>query len=136
MARKADHSGLQKISRPFQSRLGTLGRSGRVRAIVMLNAPAASQPSGVKPARGGRQAAVDEVRRSALPGLTEIDGVLSRFEGKRFADQVDALGCVPVETLPDGIRALARLECVKAIMEDQPITLLKTPRREPRVRLS
>jgi hypothetical protein len=55
--------------------------------------------------------------------LGEIDGILERFDGKRSAD-VNALGSIPAETTARGIAALAASEHVKAILEDQPISLL------------
>jgi hypothetical protein len=60
--------------------------------------------------------------------LAEIDRPLTHFGGKRLALGVNALGSVPVESTPDGITALASLDSVKAILEDQPISLLSGPR--------
>ena len=51
---------------------------------------------------------------------------LERFDGKRLAN-VDALGCIPVEITASGVLALAASEHVKAILEDQPISLLAGP---------
>jgi hypothetical protein len=45
----------------------------------------------------------------------------------RKATIKNALGSIPVETTARGIAALAASEHVKAILEDQPISLLAKP---------
>jgi hypothetical protein len=67
---------------------------------------------------------IDDNRKSAEAALPDIDGILKRFNGKRLATSPDALGCIPVETTAAGITALAASERVKAILEDQPISLI------------
>jgi hypothetical protein len=56
--------------------------------------------------------------------MMEIDRVLARFGGRGLAERVDALGGLPVETTPAGVRALAATEGVKAILENQTVSLL------------
>jgi hypothetical protein len=77
-----------------------------------------------RPSRVSRQATIAIIRQSAEPALLEIDRILERFDGQRLAASADALGCVPIETTAAGITALAASEHVKAILEDQPISLL------------
>ena len=48
-----------------------------------------------------------------------------QFDGRRLTDDVDALGAVPVETTAEGVNALAALEQVRVIIEDQPVSLLR-----------
>ena len=57
------------------------------------------------------------------------DDILTRYDGKRLATSADALGCVPVETVAAGIKALAESEQIEAILEDQPIKPLPKPKR-------
>lgn len=113
-----------KISAQFKARLGRLEPQQKIHAIVVLH----TKDSGVVPTRrqsaAERQAAIEAVRRSAEPALIEIDSVLERFSGKRLAPAVDAFGSIPVETTAAAITALATIEHVRAILEDQPISLL------------
>ncbi|SRR5712692_7188798 len=115
-----------KISREFAARLDRFGPQQKVRAIVLLR----TKETGVAPTRRrsrvNRQATIEAVRQSAEQALGEIDGILARFDGRRLAD-VNALGSISVETTARGIAALAASEHVKAILEDQPISLLARP---------
>ena len=113
-----------KISREFKTRLDHLKPGQKVRAIVMLRTGKA-RPMRSKGRSGpDRQAIIDLVRRTAEAALSDVDGILQRFDGKRLAESVSALGSVPVETTADGIKALAQSEHVKAILEDQSIASL------------
>ncbi len=47
------------------------------------------------------------------PVLAEVDKILERHNGRRLADEVDALGSVSVETTVAGIPALAASDYVK-----------------------
>ena len=67
---------------------------------------------------------INAVRQSAETALPDIDEVLRRFDGKRLSNNVSALGSIPVETTPAGIKALATLDQVKTILEDQPVSSL------------
>jgi hypothetical protein len=111
-----------KISRELAARLGRLHPEQPVRAIVMLDTGAAA-PAGRS--RGRREAAVAAVRHAADAALPDLDEILQHFDGRRLAAQADALGCVLVEATPKAIAALADSEHVKAIFEDQPISLVR-----------
>jgi len=114
----------QKISPQFAARLSRLRPQERVRAVVLLRtAPSGNIRAGRQSGRT-RKAAIEAVRKSTTPALPDIDKVLKRHDGQRLATQPDALGTIPVETTPAGISALAASEHVKAILEDQPISLL------------
>jgi hypothetical protein len=63
------------------------------------------------------------MRSSARQVLADLDDVLERFDGQRFADEPDALGSIPIETTVAGIETLASCDWVRAIIEDQPIQL-------------
>src|SRR2546426_9371482 len=116
----AQHS---KISRECAARLDRYGLKQKVRAIVLLRTKETGTATTQRRSRVNRQATVEAVRQSAEQDLGEIDGILERFDGRRLAD-VNALGSIPVETTARGIAALAASEHVKAILEDQPISLL------------
>jgi hypothetical protein len=75
--------------------------------------------------RGNRQATIKAMRKSGEQALPDIDRILARFDGKRLAAKPDALGSIPVETTAAGVIALAASEHVKAILEDQAISLIR-----------
>lgn len=112
-----------KISREFSARLEHIKPKQKVRAIILLQGQqtgsAATQPR----SRLARQDTISTIRQSSEQALRAIDRILKRFDGKRLAD-ANTLGSVPVETTTEGISALADLDDVKAILEDQPISLL------------
>src|SRR5712692_1091702 len=115
-----------KVSREFAARLDQLRPQQKVRAIVLLRTKDAGTAATQRRSRTNRQATIEAVRQSAEQALGEIDSILERFDGRRLAD-VNALGSLPVETTARGIAALAASEHVKAILEDQPISLLARP---------
>jgi hypothetical protein len=113
-----------KINTAFKARLNRLEPQQTVPAIVMLGIGGVEGTPGRRQSPAERQAAIETMRKSIEPALAEIDSVLKRFGGRRMAPGVNALGAVPVETTAAGIAALAKLEPVKAIFEDQPISPL------------
>ena len=113
-----------KISPEFLARLNGLKGRQKVRAIVLLRTAGAKKKRGQRQTPAERRKAVAAVRRSAATALPEIDRLLGQFDGKRLADGVDALGASPVETTAEGVNALAALDQVKVIVEDQPVSLL------------
>ena len=117
-----------KISHEFSSRLDQLRPRQKVRAIVMLDAGQPA-PASRREARARRGMAVAAVREAADAALPDLDRILERHHGRRLADHADALGCVPVEATADGISALAESEHVRAILEDQSISLIARLKR-------
>ncbi|MGO9274667.1 MAG: hypothetical protein ACLQOO_31295 [Terriglobia bacterium] len=115
---------VSKISPQFASALGHLRPDAKVRVIVMLDFFPGSSRSGQRRSPGERKATIDATRQSAKHALLSIDNILDRFHGRRLAEDADALGSVPVEATRAGIEALAASEHVKAILEDQPISVL------------
>ena len=106
------------MSDPFEARLRGLRANAKVRAVVMLQR---EQP--VKSEPRERADEVRRVRESARAALEEVDEILAQFHGRRLADEPNALGYISVETTPAGIRALARSNSVRGIIEDQPVRL-------------
>lgn len=123
MLKKTGNTPPSKLSREFAARLLRLNPEHKVRAIVMLRTENARTPSTKARTRGTRQETINAIRKSGAHALANIDRILERFDGKRLAAGPDALGSIPVETTADGISALAALEHVKAIFEDQAISL-------------
>ncbi len=111
-----------KISYEFESRLKLLDPRQKVRAIVLLQTENADLPS-TRPSRADRQKVISAIRQTAEAALPEIDEILERFEGTRLGHSINALGSITVEAPAKGIRALAASAQVKAVLEDQPISL-------------
>lgn len=118
---------LRKVSRPFQERLDALEDSHRIRAILLLYASKAPSGRGERQTPAQRESTIEAIREVATASLPAIDGILASFGGRRLTEGPDALGSVLVETTPACVRALAASEHVKAILEDQPISLLRPP---------
>lgn len=113
------------ISREFAERLRRYRRDRPVRVAVVFEL-ATRRAEGQGAAR--RRARADiarETKLAANAGLEEIDRVLQEFGGKRLVESADALGTIAVETTAAGVKALATISGVKAILEDQPITLAR-----------
>jgi hypothetical protein len=129
MAHSHEDSRDDKISTPFKMRLKHMKPQQKVRGIVLLQLNDHELAPGRRQSPSERQTAIEAMRKVAEPALIEIDRVLSHFGGKRLGATVNALGSIPIEATPDGITALATLDSVKAILEDQPISLLSGPRK-------
>jgi len=112
----------KKISAEFSSQLTKYGPKKKIRAIVVLYTKEAKKNSTRQELRANREAIIGSIRKSTLKALPDIDNILKENNGKRLSEGPDALGCVPVETTPDGIRALANSNHIKAILEDQPVS--------------
>ncbi len=113
----------KKISSEFSARLARLGPRDKVRAFVLLRTSATGSGTSARQNRADRKAAVQAARKSAERALTAIDGILKEHDGRRLARRPNALGSMPVETTPAGIKALASSRWVQAVLEDQPIHL-------------
>jgi hypothetical protein len=112
-----------KISPGFSARLKRLGPREKVQAIVLLRVGDAGERAAKRQGPAEREAAVEAMRSSARQALAQLDDVLDRFDGQRFADEPDALGSISIEATVAGIETLASFDWVKAIIEDQPIQL-------------
>src|SRR3972149_7763698 len=124
MTTRKQEAGKDKISREFAARLNGLGPHQKVRAVVMLETGSAVKAGAGRRPAAVRQAAIASMTEAADEALASIDGSLRRCGGQRLAKSANALGAIPVETTVTGISALAASKHVKAILEDQPISLL------------
>jgi len=122
MAYKVNDFEAPKISREFEAKLDRLKPEQKVRVVVMLQTPKVGPLTRQQQARKNRQAIIKSIRQTADNALSDIDGILERFGGKRLTDRANSLGTILVETTPAGTRAIAASKHVKAIVEDQPIT--------------
>ena len=110
-----------KISRQFKSRLARLRPEQKVRALVLLSTEGAGIAT--RPFRANRQAIQKAIRQATAAALPDIDRLLKQHGGKRLAAHPNALGGIPIETTATGIDALTTSNHVKAILEDQAISL-------------
>lgn len=118
-------SSAAKISEPFSRRLGSYRPDQMVHAVVIVETGDGVPVGNGRRSRQERRRAMDRIHRRGNAALPEIDSVLQHFQGRRLSDSVDALGCVAVETTVAGIKALASSDRVRAILEDQPISLIQ-----------
>ncbi len=72
-----------------------------------------------------RQRRLEFIREEGKPFLSRMDELLKQYGGRRLSEDVNALGCVTVESSVEGIFALANLDFVKSILEDQAVSLLR-----------
>ena len=111
-----------KFGQEFRGRLAGMEQGATARAILLLRVP----ERGSLTRRGNaqdRQEALRFVQEAAEASIAGIDAVLRRFGGSRLSEQPTAAGSLAVETTPEGLRALAELDAVRAVLEDQPLVL-------------
>lgn len=111
-----------KISPEFEQHLSIRAPGSTVQAVLLISAPSKKTSSSRQDRIAKRGEVKDRLQAAADLALPEIDQVLARFGGRRLADSVDALGGLPVETTPAGIRALANNSGVQAILENQKVS--------------
>jgi hypothetical protein len=114
--------GAAKISPEFDRRLRSLRPADRVQALLLLAIPGRSRRLGTRTSAAERAEVAGEIAAAADQGVLEIDRILRDHGGRRLEDRVNALGSLPVETTPSGLRALAGSARVRAILENQPIS--------------
>lgn len=117
----------EKISREFSARLARRPPNEQFRAIVLLREAAETDSHGRRKSTAERKAAIAARRLVIEAAVPEIQAILKKYGGMQLPNQLDALGGLAVETTPAGIRALAACEHVRAILEDQPISLITRP---------
>lgn len=118
-----------KISSEFAVRLLRLQPGQHIRAMLVLRPRSPVTVSGGRQSRTERQAAIYAFEKSMESCLAEVDRILGRHHGRRLAPKADALGSVPVEATVSGISALAASDCVKVILEDQPVVRMHSKSR-------
>ncbi len=113
-----------KISREFAARLEGRALDEMVRAIVMLETAPAARGTGRRALRTQRNKLTEAMQRSVEAAADDIAEVLEKFGGRRLEHQLDTLGSLAVETTPAGIKALSECPRVRAILEDQSLSLI------------
>ncbi len=129
MARQPSEPPKPKISANFAGRLARLAPDAMARAIVLLETGHAPAPASARPSREERKAIAEAIRTAAEPALAEVDRLLERTGGRRLAPRPDLFGSVAVEAPASALLALAESDHVRAILEDQPVSLFRDPDR-------
>ncbi|WP_295389477.1 hypothetical protein [uncultured Thiodictyon sp.] len=114
--------GMAKISPEFDRRLNALGPADRIQALLLLKVPNRGRRAGTRTSIAERAEVADMI--DATGEVPEIDRILHDHGGRRLAERANALGSLPVETPPAGLRALAASGQARAIIEDQPISMV------------
>jgi hypothetical protein len=128
MARRSSEPPKAKISPEFARRLARLAPHAMARAIVLLDTGPALAPTPGRPSKAVRKEIAEAIRTAAAPALTEVDRLLER-SGGRLAPGPDLFGSVAVEAPVSALMALAGSEHVRALLEDQPLSLMREPDR-------
>ena len=113
----------EKISPEFFDKLNRLDPKQKIRIVVMLYTSEMGKKSRHQP-RAERKKAMESILEASKKAIPEIDAILNRYGGEKWASAPDVLGCLPLETTVSGVNALTSLKEVKAVLEDQPISLI------------
>lgn len=113
-----------KISREFAARLESRSQTELIRAVVMLKTERTAKGTGRRALRTHRKELTEAAQRSVEAAEDDIAEILERFGGHRLERKLDTLGSLAVETTPAGIKALTECPQVRAIVEDQPLSLI------------
>jgi hypothetical protein len=116
-----------KISPEFARRLHRLAPGAMARAIILLDTgPAPAETSG-RPSNAARKETSEAIRTAATAAMAEVDRLLERAGGRRLAPGPDLFGSIPVEAPVSALLTLAGSEHVRALLEDQPLSLMREP---------
>jgi hypothetical protein len=129
MARQSSKPPKLKISPEFAGRLARLAPDAMTRAIVLLNTGPMPTAATSRPSKAERKAIAETIQSAAAPALVEVDRLLERSGGRRLASGPDVFGSIPVEAPASALLALAGSEHVRALLEDQPLSLMREPDR-------
>jgi hypothetical protein len=129
MALQSSKSPKPKISPEFARRLARLAPDAMARAIVLLDTGPAPAPAPGRPSKAERKAIAEAIQTAAAPAMAEVDRLLEGSGGHRLAPGPDLFGSIPIEAPASVLLALAGSEHVRALLEDQPLSLLRKPDR-------
>ncbi len=95
-----------------------------VRAVVMLETERTAKRTGRRASRMQRKMLTEAAQRSVEAAADDIAEILERFGGHRLGRNLDTRGSLAGEPPPAGIKALTECPQVRAIVEDQPLSLI------------
>jgi hypothetical protein len=111
------------IAETLRSKLRHARPNERLRVLVVLDLREFPDFETRNRRGAQRKRIIAEAKSAADSALPDIASVLRKYGGTRLRESSDALGTIPVETTPAGVRALADMSAVQSILEDQPLTL-------------
>lgn len=129
MVRQTSDPPKPRMSAEFARRLARLAPDAMVRAIVVLDIGTPPVAASGRPSKAERKAIAEAIQSAAAPALAEVDRVLEGSGGRRLATGPDLLGSIPLEAPASALLALAGSPHVRALLEDQPLSLLRKPDR-------
>ncbi len=98
--------------------------SGKLlQVVVMVDLPPVEALADRSAIRARRKRIAAQAKAATREISGELDGLLKQFGGQRFEMDAGAIGAIALETTSRGIRAIAALDDVKAVVEDQPLQL-------------
>jgi len=125
MARRSRKPPKPKISPEFARRLARLAPEAMARAIVLLDTGPAPAAAPGRPSKAERKAIAEAIQTATKPAVAEVDRLLECSGGRRLAPGPDMFGSIPVEAPASALLALAGSEHVRALLEDQPLSLMR-----------
>jgi hypothetical protein len=127
MSRQSTQPPKPKISPEFARRLSRLAPSATVRAIVLLESGPVPATATGRPSRAARRETAETMKTAASGALAEVDRLLERSGGRRLTPGPNLFGAILVEAPAAALFALTASEHVRALLEDQPLSLLREP---------
>ena len=106
-----------KISGSVVARLDNMTKGETIPVIVLIGQPGDKGGRGKDGKRERLMVLLEEETKEALP---KIDQVLANYGGRRL-ESINSLGAVPVIATAPAVVALANIESVRSIIEDQPL---------------
>lgn len=125
MARQSTQPPRLKISPEFARRLGRLAPGAMVRAVVRLDTGSLPAARSGRASKQERKAIGEAIQTGAAPAMAEVDHLLERSGGRRLTSGPDVFASILVEAPASGILHLAESDHVRAILEDQPVSLVR-----------
>ena len=129
MPRQSTKPPKPKISPEFARRLDRLAPDAIARAIVLLDTGPAPPAAAGRVSKTERKEIAETIRTAATAAFAEVDRLLERSGGRRLAPSPDLFGSIPVEAPASALLALAGSDHIRALLEDQPLSLIRDPDR-------
>ena len=125
MSRQSSKPPKPKISSEFARRLARLAPDAMARAVVLLDTGPVPAAVPGRPAKTARKTIAEGIQAAAAAALAEVDRLLERSGGHRLASGPDVFGSIPVEAPASALLALGGSKHVRALLEDQPLSLMR-----------
>jgi hypothetical protein len=118
-----------KISAELARRSARLAPDSMARAVVLLDDGQSPVATPGRASRAARKEIAGTIQTAAGFAIAEVDQLLARSGGRRLGAGPDVFGSIAVEAPATALLDLARSEHVRALLEDQPVSLMREPDR-------